>query len=314
MSLLNLSSPAGQSPRGKKSLKMWMGAGLVVAVLGIGSTFAANITLNSPDGISEFGQGITQTVYCGGDTVVSVAPVSAYSNEIKTYSLYTVTPTGGNLNVPLALQSSKHTIYAYNSARYPRFNTSSQTSNVSGWWVSSATGEIQTSTTGYPSSFAVGVASGMYFVQETGTNTYKKGSGATSSGSRPQVAIADDQSNFKLSGVIISKIPPACSGVNFVFSGYGNTGSAKTLASNVSTLAARWTGSGNVSASTDRKCLNTSNSLRASQTNSSLAFTLTGGTLAAKDLSKLVVETQEDALTNNSCESDEDEDEEDGRG
>ena len=89
MSLLNLQSPAGQSPRRKKSLKMWMGAGLVVAVLGLGSTFAANITLNSPEGTSEFGQGVTQTVYCGGDQTVTVSPISTFKNTTPKFKLVT---------------------------------------------------------------------------------------------------------------------------------------------------------------------------------------------------------------------------------
>jgi len=87
MSLLNLSSPAGQSPRGKKGLKMWMGAGLVVAVLGIGSTFAASININNND-TSEFGQGVTQTVYCGDSadvpTDITVTPISAFVNSVET--------------------------------------------------------------------------------------------------------------------------------------------------------------------------------------------------------------------------------------
>ena len=301
MSLLNLNTSAGRGPRGKKSLKMFMGAGLLVAVLGIGSTLAANITLNSPDGISEFGQGITQTVYCGGDTVVSVSPTSSFANSTTTYSLKTVTEATNSTSVPSALRSYKHTIYAYGSSRYPRFSSSSQTSNVSGWWVSSATAEIQSSVTGYPSSFSAGLASGMFFVKESSTDSYKKGTAATSSGSLPQVLVSDDSSNFKLDGVVISKIPPACSGVNFVFSGYGDSGSAKSLATDVSLVAARWTGSGSLDASIDRTCLDTSSSVTASQKTTSLSFKISGGSLSAKDLSKIVVETQEDVLTNNDC-------------
>jgi len=82
MSLLNLNSPAGQSPRGKGSSRAWMGIGLIVAVLGIGSTFASNITLNSPEGNTEFGQGVTQTVYCGGDKSVTITPLSSYQNTV----------------------------------------------------------------------------------------------------------------------------------------------------------------------------------------------------------------------------------------
>ena len=88
MSLLNLNSPAGQTPRGKKGLKMWMGAGLVVAVVGIGSTFAADIQINN-DETSEFGQGFTQTVYCGDNpgsepNIITVTPISAYVNSVDT--------------------------------------------------------------------------------------------------------------------------------------------------------------------------------------------------------------------------------------
>jgi hypothetical protein len=61
-----------------------MGAGLVVAVLGIGSTFAANININNND-TSEFGQGFTETVYCGANDggepfVITVQPISAFVN------------------------------------------------------------------------------------------------------------------------------------------------------------------------------------------------------------------------------------------
>ena len=47
MSILNLNGPAGRAPRSKKATKVWLGVGLLVAVLGIGSTFAANISINS---------------------------------------------------------------------------------------------------------------------------------------------------------------------------------------------------------------------------------------------------------------------------
>ena len=301
MSLLNLNTSAGRGPRGKKSLKMFMGAGLLVAVLGIGSTLAANITLNSPIGETEFGQGITQTVYCGGDAVVTVTPTSGYSNSIKTLTLKTVTATGSDLSVPSDLRAYKQTVYLNSSSRYPRFSTG--TSTISGWWVSSATSEIQTSTTGYPTSFSAGIASGMFFVQETSTNYYKKGSGAV--GSPPSVLVNDDQSNFKLNGIVISNIPTACSGVNFVVSAYDNANSdARPLISTINVLAAKWTaGSGSVTPSSDRTCQASASGVSANQKSTSLAFSIPNGTLAAASLSKVVVETQEDALTNNSCSS-----------
>jgi hypothetical protein len=58
-----------------------MGIGLVFAVLGIGSTFASSITINSPDTATEFGQGVQRTIYCGNSQqTLKVVPVSAYKN------------------------------------------------------------------------------------------------------------------------------------------------------------------------------------------------------------------------------------------
>ena len=84
MSLLNLNGPAGKTPRSKNSARAWMGIGLVIAVLGIGSTFASSITINSGNN-TEFGQGVEKTVYCGGDNVsLKVVPISAYKNKAGT--------------------------------------------------------------------------------------------------------------------------------------------------------------------------------------------------------------------------------------
>ena len=312
MSLLNLNTSAGRGPRGKKSLKMFMGAGLLVAVLGIGSTLAANITLNTPGGDTEFGQGITQTVYCGGDAVVNVSPTSSFSNGIKSYTTFKlVTPgsSGSEESVHDSYKTLKQTIYTSSGSRYPKF--SSLTSTISGWWVYSSssltsaiiTAALKTNTApaNYPVSFTAGLnAANWYFIQETSTNKFRTG---TTSSPLTSVSVSDDPSNFILDGVVISKIPPACSGVNFVFSGYGDTGSVKPLVSTISVVAARWTQSpsGDIDASTDRTCLDTSNSVTASQNTTSLSFKIIGGSLSAKDLSKIVVETQEDVLTNNDC-------------
>jgi hypothetical protein len=82
MSILNLNSPQGRSPRSKKSTKIWMGVGLLAAVLGVGSTFASTITINSASETTEFGQGVQRTVYCGGDSqILKVIPITAYRNK-----------------------------------------------------------------------------------------------------------------------------------------------------------------------------------------------------------------------------------------
>ena len=79
MSILNLNGPAGRSPRGKRAVKVWMGIGLVIAVLGVGSTLASTITINGGTN-KEFGQGVQRTVYCGGNKTIKVTPISSYTN------------------------------------------------------------------------------------------------------------------------------------------------------------------------------------------------------------------------------------------
>jgi len=56
-----------------------MGIGLVIAVLGVGSTLASTITINGGTN-QEFGQGVQRTVYCGGNKEITVTPVSSYLN------------------------------------------------------------------------------------------------------------------------------------------------------------------------------------------------------------------------------------------
>ena len=84
MSILNLEFNAGsggRAPRNKRAVKVWVGIGLVAAVLGVGSTFASTITLNN-GGATEFGQGISTTIYCGGaQQTVHVTPVSVFDNN-----------------------------------------------------------------------------------------------------------------------------------------------------------------------------------------------------------------------------------------
>jgi hypothetical protein len=81
MSLLDLNSGKGSSPRMKRGVKLWVGAGLVAAVVGIGSTLASSITINSGD-TTEFGQGVQRTVYCGSEAqTLKVIPVSSYKNK-----------------------------------------------------------------------------------------------------------------------------------------------------------------------------------------------------------------------------------------
>lgn len=97
MSVLNLEFNAGgggRQPRNKRTIKVWLGIGLVAAVLGVGSTLASTITLNG-GGTTEFGQGYSQTVSCAGGThVVSVTPISTFDNGSNTFYVGQVKVSG----------------------------------------------------------------------------------------------------------------------------------------------------------------------------------------------------------------------------
>jgi len=83
VSILNLEyngGSGGRAPRNKRAVKVWVGVGLVAAVLGVGSTLASTITLNNGNA-TEFGQGISTTIYCGGaKQTVQVTPISQFDN------------------------------------------------------------------------------------------------------------------------------------------------------------------------------------------------------------------------------------------
>ena len=86
MEILNLGgteeSPS-PSPKSRKPLRMLLGIGALAAVTGIGSTLAANISLNSAtSGAVEFGQGVVTTAAC--DSTITVTPVSAFDNSVGT--------------------------------------------------------------------------------------------------------------------------------------------------------------------------------------------------------------------------------------
>jgi hypothetical protein len=95
MSILNLNAPQGRAPRNKKATKVWLGVGLLVAVLGIGTTFAANITLNGGTP-TESGQGVQSVVFCGNygnytSQTVTATPFSSYKNKYGDNATFTLT-------------------------------------------------------------------------------------------------------------------------------------------------------------------------------------------------------------------------------
>ena len=318
MSILNLNAPQGRGPIGKKKTKIWMGVGLLAAVLGFGSTFAASITLNQPGGTTEFGQGVTQTVYCGGNQSVTVTPISSYQNTIQgegtpaqsasTFSARIV--NSGSSDNEVSTTVTKVTIAAPSATTVPRFSSGSA---KSGWWLTGPTSNSPINPQPSISEVAANPSS-FYFVYEYSPNKYRKASSSGPSGYQSTTVISSNAiaaspgpvtpATFKLGGVLISNIPIACDGIDFVLSSYGETGTAQTLISgggvNVSEVAALWTGSGSVTVSRDRSTALSTSLVTGEQSANSLKFvfnTSSGIPLSAQSVYKLIVETQEDALS-----------------
>jgi len=81
MSLLNFGDDKSAAPRSKKPLKLILGIGALAGVIALSSTLAANINLNTGNPV-EFGQGLAQTVVCGGsDVSIIITPKSTFRNE-----------------------------------------------------------------------------------------------------------------------------------------------------------------------------------------------------------------------------------------
>jgi hypothetical protein len=80
MSILDLGTGPSRPSVGKKSTRIFLGFGLLVAVIGIGSTFASTISINADQNI-EFGQGVQRSIFCGGTKSITVTPISTYANN-----------------------------------------------------------------------------------------------------------------------------------------------------------------------------------------------------------------------------------------
>ena len=91
---LNLEPEKGRSIKGKK-YKVALGFGSVVGLFGIGSTLAANISLNGGDNI-EFGQGVANTAACDEDGF-TITPITSYYGSAGVFKVDEVQITGLNL-------------------------------------------------------------------------------------------------------------------------------------------------------------------------------------------------------------------------
>jgi hypothetical protein len=87
--------PSARTGSAKLKYKVAVGVGGLAGLFGIGSTLAANISLNN-GGAVEFGQGVAQTAACDEDGF-TVAPITYYSNSSSTFRLSKVQVSGLNL-------------------------------------------------------------------------------------------------------------------------------------------------------------------------------------------------------------------------
>lgn len=82
MEILKFDSSGPSRPRKKNSTsRTFLGIMTVAAVAALGSTFAANISLNSGAAV-EFGQGVAVTAAC--DAAITVTPGATFTNTIAT--------------------------------------------------------------------------------------------------------------------------------------------------------------------------------------------------------------------------------------
>ena len=303
MSILNLNAPQGRGPAGKKSVKLWMGVGLLAAVLGFGSTFAASISINN-NNQSEFGQGVAQTVYCGEDnlTEITVKPMSSFVNSVEiegdevwrqpTFDSRRFVRVG-----PIALAFSKSILN----------DETGLSTSTKGYYVTSRDDDGD-------DRFYVG------FRAPAGDSIYDTFAPQVVSGEsygfykytnfKPGRFVDTTPSKFELSGVEISNIPASCSGKNFVISAYGETGTAKTFIEDgslqVKEITAFWDGQTNtvVRVSGDRNSFDSNEMIAGEQTEDKLTIDLVLEPgrirLNSQEVYKLVVETQEDALGSSS--------------
>jgi hypothetical protein len=89
MEILNFdSNGSSRSPKKRARIATIIGGAFLLAA--VGSTFAANITINSTDSL-EYGQGLTQAVACEG--TINVTPVNRFVNSAGGGAFYLETIT-----------------------------------------------------------------------------------------------------------------------------------------------------------------------------------------------------------------------------
>jgi hypothetical protein len=276
-----------------------MGLGLIIAVLGIGSTFAANIQINN-DETSEFGQGVTRTVYCGGEEEVTIAPISTYVNKVDAAPENSFSTRFGT-----SFLTGPNDFKAESAISVPY----STVNGLQGWWT------FGTSTLNLAADQSLTAAKANAGSYAFTPRVLKDGLGefgyykVNAREFREVVispAVEASEASFRTAGVLISDIPEECEYVDFVLSFFGETGTAQTMISgngvDVKEVAYNWDNEpgSNYTVSRSRTSFVSTTLVTANTTESSLNFifnTGSGTALSAIDLNKIVVETQENTFS-----------------
>ena len=125
MEILNIGGAnenSGPAPKSRKKLRVILGIGALAAVTGIGSTLAANISLNGGGNV-EFGQGVATTAACDDD--ITLTPVSEFSNteEDATFAMTAIQVSG----IDLTPEGWDATLNSGEGGWDPNFNYSDHT-------------------------------------------------------------------------------------------------------------------------------------------------------------------------------------------
>jgi hypothetical protein len=117
--------PIEEIPRSKFSSKLFTAGSLILGcIFFFQTTFASDISINSGSAV-EFGQGVSQTVACSGDTTLTITPQSSFINtDPGAHYLSSVIVS----NIPVSCYGVDLTINFYditNSTPLALFNTTS---------------------------------------------------------------------------------------------------------------------------------------------------------------------------------------------
>jgi len=271
-----------------------MGFGLIIAVLGLGSTFAASININGGQD-AEFGQGRTRTVFCGGEQEVTIAPISTYVNTV-------LAEPGISFSARFATE-----YYTDRVGDFTPYNGISTTVNgKTGWWllaINSAALAPDQDLLAIKTSTASEIFSERKIVDDV-EGYYKVRSPAPFE-EIVMPAVEFSEATFRTAGVLISDIPEECDDVTFVLSFFGETGNAQTMISKdgeeVKEVAYNWysTVGAAYEVSRSRTSYIPTNLVTADTTLDSLKFIFSsvGATaIEADDLDKIIIETQADSF------------------